>query len=70
MSRQEMQLRFAARLRALPAWARMTYTGPDGPVTYHMCRFCHNSAYRVALWKYGVRHYICDHCKREKEKVA
>lgn len=44
--------------------------GPDYcGLTYQACRFCkrggNNSDLR-GLWKYGVRHYICEDCRKAK----
>jgi hypothetical protein len=31
---------------------------------YQSCRFCRRSVHEtVALWQYGVRHYVCDGCR-------
>ena len=62
MNPKEMREKFAARLRALQPWNRI-------PVDYQECRFCH-SVRQSHLWKYGVRHYICDFCKRDREKAG
>jgi len=34
-------------------------------MTYQSCRFCHvwaSNAPNGGLWKYGIRHWICDTC--------
>jgi hypothetical protein len=50
------------KLLALEPWHRMTYSYPYP--RYQSCRFCKRSVAEVgALWKYSVRHYICDACR-------
>jgi anaerobic ribonucleoside-triphosphate reductase len=38
-------------------------------LSYQKCRFCGASFDKVAgLWKYAVRHYICEECRNRKLK--
>jgi hypothetical protein len=59
-----------ARLKELAdqPWMFSTYAlGADYcGLTYQSCRFCKrdDSDGLRGLWKYGVRHYICDECRR------
>jgi hypothetical protein len=70
INHDELRARFAARLRALKPsqWHRLnTEHGPSD----EMCRFCEKTAYELGgLWQYGVRHYICDPCKAEREAAS
>lgn len=37
-------------------------------LTYQSCRFCGVDALKTGgLWKYGVRHYICDECRTKAD---
>jgi hypothetical protein len=48
--------------------------GGEYGLSYQSCRFCKSSWPNVTgLWKYAVRHYICDECRGktlEARKVA
>ena len=42
-------------------------TGHPYGLTYQSCRYCHAGwPEEMGLWKYGVRHYICDACRNQK----
>ena len=44
-------------------WRFSTF-GPYG-LSYQKCRLCERSSESVSgLWKYGVRHYACDDCRK------
>ena len=58
----------AVRLKDLPAYLYLKWNCMD--FTYQSCRFCKRvvsegpmAAGVPGLWKYGVRHYICDDCR-------
>jgi len=46
------------KLMLMPPWRR------GGGSSYASCRFCHRGLGQLTgLWKYSIRHYICDDCK-------
>ena len=50
------------RLAKLGSWMFLPFR--DGGLSYQTCRFCRRGIGIVSgLWKYGVRHYICDDCR-------
>ena len=60
----------ARRLREMPIYLCLRWNPVD--FSYQSCRFCHRAispapapAGVAALWKYGVRHYICDDCRSD-----
>jgi hypothetical protein len=62
-SRDEALVETLRELAARP-WMRLRFTQN---FRYQSCRFCKRSVLDTgALWKYGVRHYICDPCRDER----
>jgi hypothetical protein len=54
----------AERLAELKLHQRMDFSRWTA---HQECRFCHRTIRELgALWKYSVRHYICDDCRNEK----
>lgn len=53
------------RLAALkPHQRHKHFSYPGSTDGYQSCRFCQRSWRELgALWKYGVRHWICDDCR-------
>jgi hypothetical protein len=44
-------------------WSEFSQYG----LSYQSCRFCHRGIVDrlKGLWKYSVRHYICDDCRKK-----
>ncbi len=54
-----------ARLAARAVWIQCLNDFAASPLTYQTCRFCRAGDYGSkggGLYKYGIRHYICEEC--------
>jgi hypothetical protein len=57
--------RFSSTTRLNLVDAHKCETGLPYGLTYHKCRFCGAGwPEEPHLWKYGVRHYACDRCRK------
>jgi hypothetical protein len=62
------------RILDLKPWMQVTIDQWKYTTQYGngQCRFCLRTIYETRhVWKYGVRHYVCNDCREEiKEKAA